>query len=50
LQAVHVAAPERLIGTIQRVEIVAAGNNSIEGKIVTDSEPKSASLVESSAV
>jgi tRNA-2-methylthio-N6-dimethylallyladenosine synthase len=50
LQAVHVAAPESLIGTIKRVEIIAAGNNSIEGKIVTDSEPKSASLVESSAV
>jgi tRNA-2-methylthio-N6-dimethylallyladenosine synthase len=50
LQAVHVAAPESLIGTIQRMEIVAAGNNSLEGKIVTDSEPKSASLVESSAV
>jgi tRNA-2-methylthio-N6-dimethylallyladenosine synthase len=50
LQAVHVAAPESLIGTIQRVEIVAAGNNSIEGKIVTDLEPKSASLVKSPAV
>jgi tRNA-2-methylthio-N6-dimethylallyladenosine synthase len=35
LQAVHVEAPEALIGTIQPVEIVAAGNNSIRGKIAT---------------
>ncbi len=47
LQAVHVAAPERLVGTVQRVEIVATGINSLEGKIVTDSEPKSASVPES---
>jgi tRNA-2-methylthio-N6-dimethylallyladenosine synthase len=33
LQAVHVEAPQALIGTIQPVEIVAAGNNSIQGKI-----------------
>ena len=45
--AVHLEAPEHLLGTIQRVEITAAGNNSISGKIVTDSEHKSASLVES---
>ncbi|MEO8884206.1 MAG: tRNA (N6-isopentenyl adenosine(37)-C2)-methylthiotransferase MiaB [Devosia sp.] len=47
LQAVHVEAPQNLQGTIQRVEITSAGNNSITGKIVTDSELKSASLVES---
>ncbi|HTJ56709.1 MAG TPA: tRNA (N6-isopentenyl adenosine(37)-C2)-methylthiotransferase MiaB [Devosiaceae bacterium] len=47
LQAVHIEAPEDLLGTIQRVEITGAGNNSISGKIVTDSERKSASLVES---
>jgi tRNA-2-methylthio-N6-dimethylallyladenosine synthase len=35
LQAVHVEAPQALIGTIQPVEIVAAGNNSIRGKIAT---------------
>ena len=47
LQAVHVEAPAHLLGTIQRVEITGAGNNSISGKIVTDTEHKSASLVES---
>jgi tRNA-2-methylthio-N6-dimethylallyladenosine synthase len=47
LQAVHMAGPERLIGTVQPVLIVAAGNNSIEGKIVTHPEPRTASLVES---
>jgi len=47
LQAVHLEAPEHLLGTIQRVEITGAGNNSISGKIVTDSERKSASLLES---
>ncbi|HWA19729.1 MAG TPA: tRNA (N6-isopentenyl adenosine(37)-C2)-methylthiotransferase MiaB [Devosia sp.] len=47
LQAVHLAAPEHLIGQVLPVEIVAAGNNSIEGKIVTRPEPKTASLVES---
>ncbi len=47
LQAVHVEAPESLIGTIQAVEITSAGNNSITGKIVTDSERKSVSFVES---
>ena len=50
LQAVHLDAPERLIGTIQRVEIIAAGNNSIQGKIVTDTEPKSVSVHESTAL
>jgi tRNA-2-methylthio-N6-dimethylallyladenosine synthase len=49
LQAVHMEGPERLIGTIQPVEILAAGNNSLLGKIVTVTEPKSASLVESRA-
>ena len=49
LQAVHMEGPERLIGTIQPVEIVAAGNNSLSGKIVTVPEPKSASVVESHA-
>ncbi|MDP1731806.1 MAG: tRNA (N6-isopentenyl adenosine(37)-C2)-methylthiotransferase MiaB [Devosia sp.] len=49
LQAVHMEAPERLIGTIQPVEILAAGNNSLLGKIVTVAEPKSASVVESQA-
>jgi tRNA-2-methylthio-N6-dimethylallyladenosine synthase len=49
LQAVHLEAPQTLIGTIQPVEIVAVGNNSIQGKIVTDSERKPANLVESSA-
>jgi tRNA-2-methylthio-N6-dimethylallyladenosine synthase len=44
LQAVHLEAPESLIGTVQPVEIIAAGNNSIQGKIVTDLESKSASL------
>ena len=49
LQAVHLEAPERLIGTVQPVLIVAAGNNSIEGKIVTHAEPKGASVIESQA-
>ena len=47
LQAVHADGPERLIGTIADVTIVAAGNNSLAGKIVTTAERKSASLVES---
>jgi tRNA-2-methylthio-N6-dimethylallyladenosine synthase len=50
LQAVHMDGPERLIGTIQPVEIVAAGNNSLSGKFVTSAERNSASLVESEAV
>ncbi len=50
LQAVHVVAPETLIGTVQRVEITAAGNNSIEGKIVTQAERKTVSFVESQPV
>ena len=49
LQAVHMDGPERLIGTIQPVEIVAAGNNSLTGRIVTVPEPKSASVIESQA-
>ncbi|MEQ1900837.1 MAG: tRNA (N6-isopentenyl adenosine(37)-C2)-methylthiotransferase MiaB [Devosia sp.] len=50
LQAVHMKGPQSLIGTVQRVEIVAAGNNSIEGKIVTPVERETASFVESQAV
>jgi tRNA-2-methylthio-N6-dimethylallyladenosine synthase len=50
LQAVHMEAPERLIGTIQPVEIVKAGNNSLLGKIVTVGEPKSVTVVESQAL
>jgi tRNA-2-methylthio-N6-dimethylallyladenosine synthase len=50
LQAVHLEAPEHLIGTVQPVRIVAAGNNSIEGKIVTHAELKPASVIESRAV
>jgi tRNA-2-methylthio-N6-dimethylallyladenosine synthase len=34
LQAVHLEAPEALIGTIQKVEIISAGNNSIAGRLV----------------
>jgi tRNA-2-methylthio-N6-dimethylallyladenosine synthase len=49
LQAVHMDGPERLIGTIQPVEIVAAGNNSLTGRIVTVAEPKSVSVIESQA-
>jgi tRNA-2-methylthio-N6-dimethylallyladenosine synthase len=49
LQAVHMEGPERLLGSIVDVEIVATGNNSLAGKIVTEAEPKSASLVESQA-
>ncbi|MBI4923974.1 MAG: tRNA (N6-isopentenyl adenosine(37)-C2)-methylthiotransferase MiaB [Devosia nanyangense] len=47
LQAVHMAGPERLIGSVQQVEIVSARNNSIEGKIVTPAEPRTASFIES---
>jgi tRNA-2-methylthio-N6-dimethylallyladenosine synthase len=50
LQAVHMAGPERLIGTVQPVLIVAAGNNSIEGKIVTHAERNPASLLETQIV
>jgi tRNA-2-methylthio-N6-dimethylallyladenosine synthase len=50
LQAVHMEGPERLIGTVQPVLITRAGNNSIEGKIVTHPEPKAASLIESEAI
>jgi len=49
LQAVHMDGPEWLIGTIQPVEIVAAGNNSLHGRIVTVPEPKSVSVIESQA-
>jgi tRNA-2-methylthio-N6-dimethylallyladenosine synthase len=47
LQAVHMDGPERLIGTIQPVEIVALSNNSLSGRIVTVPEPVSARVVES---
>jgi tRNA-2-methylthio-N6-dimethylallyladenosine synthase len=50
LQAVHIAGPERLIGSIQPVLIVAAGNNSIEGKIVTHAERNPVSVIESRAI
>ena len=50
LQAVHMEGPERLIGTVQPVRIVKAGNNSLLGKIVTVTEPKSATFVESQAL
>jgi len=50
LQAVHLEGPDRLIGTIQPVEIVKAGNNSLLGKIVTVTEPKSATYIESQAL
>jgi tRNA-2-methylthio-N6-dimethylallyladenosine synthase len=50
LQAVHLQAPQSLIGTVQPVLITAAGNNSIEGKIVTHSERKAASVLESQIV
>ena len=49
LQAVHVEGPERLIGAIVPVEILATGNNSLSGRIVIAAEPGSASLVESQA-
>ena len=50
LQAVHMDGPERLIGSVQPVVIIAAGNNSIEGKIVTHAERKAASLIETQVV
>jgi tRNA-2-methylthio-N6-dimethylallyladenosine synthase len=49
LQAVHMEGPERLIGTVQPVLIVAGGNNSIEGKIVTHAERNPVSVLESHA-
>jgi tRNA-2-methylthio-N6-dimethylallyladenosine synthase len=45
LQAVHMDGPPRLIGQVVPVEIVGMGNNSLRGKIVTQAEPASASLV-----
>jgi tRNA-2-methylthio-N6-dimethylallyladenosine synthase len=50
LQAVHMDGPDRLIGTIQPVHVLAAGNNSLSGKFVTTAERNSASLVESIAL
>ncbi|HEY4199483.1 MAG TPA: tRNA (N6-isopentenyl adenosine(37)-C2)-methylthiotransferase MiaB [Devosiaceae bacterium] len=47
LQAVHLEAPEHLLGTIQPVEIISVGNNSLEGKFVMGMERISASVVES---
>jgi tRNA-2-methylthio-N6-dimethylallyladenosine synthase len=49
LQAVHMEGPERLIGSVQPVLIVAGGNNSIEGKIVTHPERNPVSVLESQA-
>jgi len=45
LQAVHMDGPERLIGSMAHVEIIGTSKNSLVGKIVTDLEHKSASLV-----
>lgn len=50
LQAVHMDGPTRLIGQIVPVEIIAAGNNSLTGKIVTVAEPNPASVIESQAM
>ncbi|CDP52153.1 tRNA-i(6)A37 methylthiotransferase [Devosia sp. DBB001] len=50
LQAVHLDAPEHLIGTVQPVEIIDVGNNSLSGKIVMGMERNSASLVESRSI
>jgi tRNA-2-methylthio-N6-dimethylallyladenosine synthase len=50
LQAVHMDGNERLIGSIQPVEVIAVGNNSLSGRIVTVPELNSGSLVESQAV
>jgi tRNA-2-methylthio-N6-dimethylallyladenosine synthase len=47
LQAVHMDGDARLIGTIQPVEILTVGNNSLSGRIVMSGELNSASLVES---
>jgi tRNA-2-methylthio-N6-dimethylallyladenosine synthase len=47
LQAVHMDGDPQLIGTIQPVEILALGNNSLSGRIVMSGELNSASLVES---
>ena len=49
LQAVHMQGSTDLIGTVQPVLIVAGGNNSIEGKIVTHAQPRGASVIESQA-
>jgi tRNA-2-methylthio-N6-dimethylallyladenosine synthase len=45
LQAVHMQGPERLIGSMAKVEIIGTSKNSLVGKIVTDTEHNSASLV-----
>ena len=50
LQAVHLEAPTELIGTVQPVLIIGAGNNSIEGKIVTHAERNPVSVLESQAL
>ncbi len=50
LQAVHLEAPADLIGTVQEVLIVGAGNNSLEGKIVTHAERNPASVLESHTI
>jgi tRNA-2-methylthio-N6-dimethylallyladenosine synthase len=50
LQAVHLEASPDLIGTVQPVLIVSAGNNSIQGKIVTHPERNPVSVIESQAL
>jgi len=50
LQAVHMDGPTRLIGQIIPVEIVAAANNSLTGRIVTDEATNSATVIESRAI
>jgi tRNA-2-methylthio-N6-dimethylallyladenosine synthase len=50
LQAVHLEASHDLIGTVQPVLIVSAGNNSIQGKIVTHPERNPVSVIESQAL
>jgi len=50
LQAVHLEAPAELTGTVQKVLITTAGNNSIAGKIVTHAERKAASVIESQPI
>lgn len=44
LQAVHLDAPQDLIGTIQPVEIIELSKNSLHGRIVTESARISASI------
>jgi tRNA-2-methylthio-N6-dimethylallyladenosine synthase len=50
LQAVHMEGDIARRGEIVPVEILAAGNNSLSGRIVMSAERKSASLIEFSAM